>query len=167
MFERAGFAVDSVSHVFGGQYLWLEATPAAGADGSPPGAGDLQAASGRFERCANAWIGDIRERVRSLAADGPIAVWGAGAKGVTFVNQIDPAREMINCLVDLNPNKWGRFVPGTGHPIHGVRDVSRLGITRALLTNINYFDEIAELLRTEHMSVELLDVMDLSPLSRS
>ena len=41
-------------------------------------------------------------------------LWGAGSKGVSFVNMLDIGEE-VGYLVDLNPYKDGRFVPGTGH----------------------------------------------------
>ena len=48
---------------------------------------------------------------------GNIALWGAAGKGVCLANTIDPNREFIECLIDLNPKKWGKFIPGTGHEI--------------------------------------------------
>jgi hypothetical protein len=75
-----------------------------------------------------------------------IAIWGAGAKGVTFANLIDPQSQRIACVVDVNPNKQGHFVPGTGHPIVGPMDVQAHGIRTALVLNPNYIYEIESLL---------------------
>ncbi|WP_254023246.1 hypothetical protein [Mesorhizobium ventifaucium] len=45
-------------------------------------------------------------------------VWGAGSKGITFVNVV-PEGARISALVDDNPHKQGRFAPGTGTPVVG------------------------------------------------
>jgi hypothetical protein len=44
-------------------------------------------------------------------------VWGAGAKGATFVSLTDPNGEYISTLVDINPEKQGRYIAKTGHSI--------------------------------------------------
>ena len=44
-------------------------------------------------------------------------VWGAGAKGATFVSLTDPNRNYISSLVDINPEKQGRYIAKTGHSI--------------------------------------------------
>lgn len=51
--------------------------------------------------------------VRSLAASGGVAVLGAGAKGVTFLNLADPEAANVSCVIDVNPYKQGKFIPGT------------------------------------------------------
>jgi hypothetical protein len=45
-----------------------------------------------------------------------IAFWGAGAKGVTFLNMV-PNADKIEYVVDSNVRKQGMYVPGTGQPI--------------------------------------------------
>ncbi len=160
-FERAGFGVVGVRHVFGGQYLWLEATrDAAGPAGGPrPGAvPDLAAAFGAAEpgRVAR-W----RRRVDELTGSGPVAVWGAGAKGVTFANLVDPGGERLACVVDLNPRKQGRYLPGTGHPIVAHPALRQCGVSAALVMNPNYRGEIEALLRNEGSAVRVIDLMEL------
>jgi hypothetical protein len=44
-----------------------------------------------------------------------IAIWGAGARGVTFLNIINDPR--IEFAVDINPRKNGKYIPGTGQKI--------------------------------------------------
>jgi len=43
-------------------------------------------------------------------------VWGAGSKGVTFLNTLKP-KNQIEYVVDINPRKQGMFIPGTGQRI--------------------------------------------------
>jgi len=89
--------------------------------------------------------------------EGPIAVWGAGAKGVTFVNLIDPKKELIDCVVDLNPNKQGRHIPGTGHPIVSYQNLPKRKVTTAILMNPNYREENQTLLRKAGIKLKLIN----------
>ena len=68
------------------------------------------------------------DKIMELSKEGNVAVWGAGAKGNTFVNLVDANRKFVNCMIDVNPNKQGRYVPGTGHPIVGVNELVKRNI---------------------------------------
>ena len=49
-----------------------------------------------------------------------IVIWGAGAKGVMFVNVLGVAAGAgIDWVVDINPRKHGHFVPLMGQEIVG------------------------------------------------
>ena len=156
-FQTVGFEVESVRHVFGGQYLWLEATlprqqPVVG---KHPGSIPAQARA--FARSEAELMGEWGRKVQTLAATEKVALWGAGAKGVTFANLIDPGRQWIDCIVDLNPLKQGHFVPGTGHPIVSYQDLTARGVTAAILMNPNYQQENLALLETIQADVRLIE----------
>jgi hypothetical protein len=60
---------------------------------------------------------DWRERVRSAWKEGQrIILWGGGSKGVSFLTTLGLTEE-IAAVVDINPYKQGKFMPGTGHPV--------------------------------------------------
>jgi hypothetical protein len=156
LFERTGFDVDAVRHVFGDQYLWLEGR-VRGERSRYRGSGSATAELARAyavneERQISEW----QSRVRALASEGPLAVWGAGAKGVTFAGLVDPGRRWVRCVVDVNPQKQGRFLPGTGHPIVGPADLARFGVNAAILMNPNYFDENQTMLEQSGAPVRLI-----------
>ena len=44
-----------------------------------------------------------------------VVVWGAGSKGVTFLNTLNNLS--IEYVVDINPRKQGMYLPGTGQMI--------------------------------------------------
>ncbi|MBV8083015.1 MAG: methyltransferase domain-containing protein [Candidatus Eremiobacteraeota bacterium] len=156
-FERCGFAVGGVRHVFGGQYLWLEASPAPpGGRGAAPSGGESTAALARefaaaFESLAGQWGASLGD----AAAHGKTAVWGAGAKGVTFANLLDPQGTSIDCVIDINPRKQGRYLPGTGHPIVSYREAAHRGVRTAFLMNPNYAAENRALLEQAGLNMEL------------
>lgn len=152
-FERAGFEVSEIATTFGGQYLWAEARVT-----SRPHAPQLQ--PGRTPELARHFAREearlVEQLQRSLA--GPkTAIWGAGAKGVTFANLADPTGTQIDCIVDLNPHKQGHFMPGTGHPIVAPVALGERGVKRAILMNPNYRDENQRLLSELALDIALDD----------
>jgi SAM-dependent methyltransferase len=156
-FEIAGFKVESVTHVFGGQYLWLEAVLPEVAPIVSKQPDDIDALARSFARTEADSQHDWQQKIQSLAQKEKVALWGAGAKGVTFANMIDPERCCIDAIVDLNPLKQGHFVPGTGHPIVAPTDLVAHGITSAILMNPNYRDENLALLEEAKANVRLIE----------
>lgn len=156
-FELSGFRVESVTHIFGDQYLWLEAHV------SQDGPAELKADSstvmlakiyGEVEANLQAhWLA----KLLSLKAGGNIALWGAGAKGATFANLVDPDCKLIDCVVDLNPKKQGGFIPGTGHPIVSPTMLLDRAVTSAVLMNPNYRQENLQLLNNAGIRLDLID----------
>lgn len=158
-FRLAGFAVESVEHIFGGQYLWLEARLG---EAAPPAQSHPETAALAREYGAeeallrHTW----RARLSKLKARGKVALWGAAAKGATFANLIDPDCALIDCVVDLNPNKQGRFIPGTGHPIVAPSDLTQRDVRSAVLMNPIYREENLRLLAEASIELDLIDWSD-------
>lgn len=71
-----------------------------------------------------------------------LMVWGAGAKGATFVNLTDPDRRFIEGLIDINPKKQNRYVAKTGHKIYGLNILKDKKLKNILVMNENYLTEI-------------------------
>jgi len=90
------------------------------------------------------------------ARRGKVAVWGAGAKGVTFVNLFDPDGGLLDSVIDLNPRKQGHYVPGTGHPIVDHKEAGARGVRTAILMNPNYRAENIGLLAQAGLDMELV-----------
>jgi hypothetical protein len=110
-----------------------------------------------FRRQEPVRVASWRSQLARLAKDGPLAVWGAGAKGATFVNLADPGAELVDCVVDVNPRKQGKFVPGTAHPIVPPAELAGRGVRAALLMNPNYRTEVQELLTALGSEVRLVE----------
>jgi SAM-dependent methyltransferase len=140
-FARAGFAVSSVRHVFAGQYLWLEATP--GHAALPAGPGRVPHLARQFGAAEPALLATWRARLAALREAGPVALWCAAGKGVTFAALADPDATTIDCLADINPGKQGCFVPGTAHPILPPAALPVRGVRNVVLMNPVYRAEVA------------------------
>ena len=120
-FHGAGFSVYCAESAFDEQYLWLEAR----ADGQassidqPKRPPDVLYRS--FGERFAARVAQWRQRIDQLRSDSRhVVIWGAGAKGVMFLNLLRvPAGRGIDCVVDINPRKHGHFVPLMGQKIVG------------------------------------------------
>lgn len=156
-FQAAGFEVQSVKHVFEGQYLWLEATLPKTRPRIDKAPGTVVAQAYRFAEQEAKLKADWIRKIGALASEEKVALWGAGAKGVTFANLIDGSRQLIDCVVDLNPLKQGHYVPGTGHPIVSYQALAARGVSTAILMNPNYREENLALLRAAQADVQLVD----------
>jgi hypothetical protein len=92
-----------------------------------------------------------------LAAAGPVVVWGAGAKGVTFCNLADPNARRVTGVVDVNPAKQGHYLPGTGHPI--LAPSAAADAAAAVVLNPNYTAEVTDALRRLGSRAAVIDLM--------
>jgi 2-polyprenyl-3-methyl-5-hydroxy-6-metoxy-1,4-benzoquinol methylase len=160
--SRNGWHVTNHRSTFGAQYQWLEASrngdtsaSAVTADGVVD---NLRASLHGFGRAWASWKTDWRHRVEGLAHRGRCVVWGAGAKGVAFLNQIDPDGEVVEAVVDVNPRKQGRYVPGTGHAIIAPQRIHEIRPRAVLVANSNYVNEIREILGRQGSDAQLVSL---------
>lgn len=156
-FEIAGFKVENVKNVFEDQYILLEATiDKTKTIKVTKKIENISALTKKFSEFEKGLLNNWLKKIKKIHSRGKICIWGAGAKGVTFANMIDPNRKLIDCLIDLNPNKQGKFIPGTGHPIVNYKDIKLRKIEAAILMNPNYYKENIELLKESKISLDLI-----------
>jgi SAM-dependent methyltransferase len=156
-FQRAGFTSARCTRIFGDQYLWVEAGGDRQASGCANEAPErVVALAHKFAEKETRAVAHWREVIEAMKRKGNVALWGAGAKGVTAASLFDPDAHLISCVIDLNPAKQNRFVAGTGHPILAPSALATLGVQSVLLMNPNYEDEVRRLLATEHIDAELI-----------
>jgi SAM-dependent methyltransferase len=145
LFELAGFEVLDTGTAFGGQYLWIEARPTAHPVRSPR-AEEVDAVRDLVREFASGYdalVGAWRRRVDGYAASGRrVALWGAGAKGVTLVNALEHTGD-IGVVVDVNPRKHGSFVPGAGVPVVAPSALGEYTPDVVVVANPIYRDEVA------------------------
>jgi len=158
-FEKSGFVVDSVCHVFEGQYLWLEArlSRQVGHIRDSTDTSSLVQMASDYTCKEGSLIQEWTEMLKQHSLDGKVCVWGAGAKGVTFVNLVDPHGQLLDCVVDINPNKQGAFVPGTGHRIVGPDKLPQRNVKYAVLMNPNYRAENEKALMDMNYKIRFID----------
>jgi SAM-dependent methyltransferase len=144
--ETTGLHVDRVYPAFGDQYLCAEASATAGTKQ------DFTQQLAEIRRLTSGFAAEYRDKLRywterlaTLQQQGrTVALWGAGSKGITFANTV-PGGAGIACLVDLNPRKQGRFVPGTGQPVLSPEALTNIRPDVIIVMNPLYQQEIAGL----------------------
>ena len=154
-FGAAGFETLDSGFSFGDQYLWVEARTASAPDGAEPSAAaaDVVAAAAGFGERFDVMVARWSESLATVPS-GSVAVWGAGSKGVTFANLV--GGDAIGCLVDVNPRKQGRFVPGTAQRVIPPRELAERQPTAIMVMNPLYTDEITASARNEGVVAEVL-----------
>lgn len=141
--ELAGFEVTHAERTFHGQFLSVEARPCA-EEGRPASHGPaIDRRVANWLSASGRRIGRWRESLAGAASRGERwALWGCGARGVTFLNVADPGR-VIACAVDLNERKHGLHLPGTGQRVESPQALRDLNPTDVVVMNPLYEEEIA------------------------
>lgn len=159
----AGYDVQTIKHEFNNQYIWVVATIKDLKDESNSKF-KIQGDTSIFRNRASDFLKEEtmiiekwKNNINLLNKDGKVAIWGAGAKGVTFINSIDSFSELIDCAIDINTNKQGKYLPGTGHPIVSFKDIPIREVQSAIIMNSNYKYEIESLLSEENIDINLID----------
>jgi hypothetical protein len=143
---RAGFAVLRLVRNFQGQFLGLEIGANTPTPEVPPTRGMglrrereiLAEFAERYPRVVAGW----KARLDEIGPERCV-LWGAGAKGVSFLNAVDPDARM-GAVVDLNPNKWGRYLPVTGHRVEAPSALTGTDVGLVVITNPAYSAEITD-----------------------
>jgi SAM-dependent methyltransferase len=136
----SGFAPVNIDRVFGDQYFWVESRPAS--DGiRVPAECDFAPTARTFTARRDRFVQRWRERINEFSADGPVWLWGAASKGVTFALLVDPDASGLAGAIDLNLNKVGRFMAMTGLRIESPEALPDGAIV--IVMNPNYHSEIS------------------------
>jgi 2-polyprenyl-3-methyl-5-hydroxy-6-metoxy-1,4-benzoquinol methylase len=156
VFELSGFKVRNIQHTYGDQYLWLEAALTDEPFKTSLNAGNTPLLAQKYGRDEKLLRKQWHSKLCSLKQKGKVAIWGAGAKGTTLAHLIDPDCILIDCLIDLNPNKQGKYIPGTGHPIIGMHELPGRDIKTAIIMNPNYLNEIEKMVKASGINIQLI-----------
>jgi hypothetical protein len=162
LFRRAGFEVTEVDRAFGDQYLYVEARPGTvdrDALPDPASLAKLTELVGAFGDHVRQLIARWTARLAEWVGEGPVAVWGAGSKGVSFLNLVPPGRDVAH-VVDVNPNKAGLHVPGTGQVVVAPESLRGRRVDKVLVMNPLYAREVGDMLSGLGLDAEVVAVTD-------
>jgi SAM-dependent methyltransferase len=162
LFRREGFDVTELAVVYNDQYIVQYARPAAAptqprflAEFDLPTMSALAAAfSTRVNRVKTAWRSHIEQAV---AQGHRIVLWGGGSKGVSFLTTLGLDEE-IAAVVDVNPYKQGKFLPGTGHEVVPPAALRAIRPDVVILMNPIYGREVRSQLEMLGIQARLLAV---------
>ncbi|WP_045835675.1 class I SAM-dependent methyltransferase [Hyphomicrobium sp. 99] len=94
--------------------------------------------------------------IRSASAAGKrIVLWGGSSKAVAFLTTLNLQDEVI-AVVDVNPYKQGKFLPGTGHRVVEPQALSNIRPDLVVVMNPIYVEEIAATLEAMSLTPEIV-----------
>jgi SAM-dependent methyltransferase len=147
LFVETGLNPINIEETYGGQYLCLEARPSAqnlkqdylSLDLSLTEVeNDVQNFADNYRQTISEWRNRLEEIKQSGARS---VVWGAGSKGITFLNVL-PGAAVIDYVIDINPHKQGLYVPGTGQQVVSPDRLPEIRPDVIIVMNPLYVDEI-------------------------
>jgi len=146
LLAATGFEPQNAYEQYGGQFLAVEALTAAARPLellSEAEAGELVAATSAFGEAFRARVANIEALLQRLRGQGSrVALWGAGSRAVCFLNMV-PAARQIDAVIDINPRKHGKHIPGTGQQILPPEALLALQTGVVLLMNPLYEAEVS------------------------
>lgn len=162
LFRQQGFDVTDLALLYDNQYIVQYAKPASTPTKSRlPLEQDLEemhALAASFPDRVKQVQDDWRMRVRSASANGRrVVLWGGGSKGVSFLTTLGLDEE-VSAVVDINPYKQRKFMPGTGHRVIAPSALVDEPPDLVVVMNPIYVDEIASCLRTLGLEPEIAAV---------
>jgi len=130
----AGFEVLSIKRVMNGDYLEAHIQ-----NGRPSSVETLGAGVGRL-------VGEFKRLCsRNQAHRKTLVVWGAGAKGVTFLSLT--GKSGIKFVVDSDPHKQGLLLPVSGLQVFAPERILVERVDCVVITAMSYLTEIHRQLR--------------------
>lgn len=162
LFGISGFKLDDLYHDYDGQYLIATAYPSRdsichGGDSDNDMDISNQTVSEFRQKCSQKidyWLRTIRKFNR----DGQrIVIWGSGSKAAAFLTTLKLAEE-IEYIVDINPYRHGKYIPGSGHEIVAPRFLKKYKPHKIIVMNPVYCDEIQKELNSLNVNADLLAV---------
>ena len=142
-FEKCEFRVLDTGTCYGdGEYLYIEAEAADSIDDTQNRAvfdvpEELALFSGHHNETVNKWTATLKDLHDSGKS---VAVWGTGGKGIGFLNAVQS--EHVSCVVDINPDRQRKFVPGSAHRIEAPEYLKQIKPDVIIVTNPLYRCEI-------------------------
>ena len=149
-FERLFGHVYEMGHAFEGQYLYVVA------DLSTLRMPQMWPADrfrfpADFSSTIDQYAGMLKRSAAEAGSAAKSAVWGGASKGVIFALFMQRAGARIDCVVDINPAKQGKYLALTGHEVISPRRaISMLAPgSKVLVMNGNYSAEIRAMTNNE------------------
>jgi len=149
LFKSCGFKIYDIKETYKGQYLCIEALPVKNLQISKHYFyGELKDLSSHIKIFANKYIDKIKvwryNLKQVIQRKQKVVVWGAGSKGVTFLNILNTQKK-IEYVVDINPRKQEKYIAGTGQQIVQPEFLRNYRPDMIIVMNPIYQDEIRQI----------------------
>lgn len=145
---KALFHEAEVIPVFNGQYIGIFAKLGMLKDRSEIHEEVIETYSQSFQTALNHYNNLVGTAAQKM-------IWGAGAKGSTFLNLTDDKAEKVVGVIDINPKKQNKFIGGTGHRIYSPEILKELPVDEIIVVNKNYMAEIDATIKAMGLEINL------------
>jgi SAM-dependent methyltransferase len=158
-FRAAGLGVTKMYLAYDGQYIIMYGqtgdTPVLPAEDDMSHLRELAAAfPAKVRAIRDRWYDFVAERHRNGKR---VAIWGGGSKGVSFLTT-DGLGPMVAQVVDINPFKQGKYLPGAGHKVLAPEALLDAPPDTVIVMNPVYLPEIGAQLSDMGLTPELVAV---------
>jgi SAM-dependent methyltransferase len=162
LFRSCRFEIIDLSIDFDGQYLLIEAKPTKKEskkmheleEGVQETAKHVKNFSAHYSDKMHQW----KNKLREIHADKKRAVvWGSGSKCVSFLTTLN-VKDEIDYIVDINPYRHGKFIPGAGKKIMPPEFLKKYDPDVVIVMNSAYCNEIRQMLDDMGVDTEVISV---------
>lgn len=144
LFRANGFHVSDIRLDYDDQYIIQYAAPGEG--NAQEGEDDLDTLRDLFKSFPETVANERKKWTDFLAeereAGRSVALWGGGSKAVSFLTTNDITTDQVAQVIDINPFKQGRFLPGTGHRVSAPGELPGNPPDTVIAMNSIYLKEI-------------------------
>ncbi len=160
LFRSCGFEVVELYRDYGDQYLFIEARPVATpSDKVHP----LEESLEQMVQDVKHFVTNIsskleqwKRHLEQMQEQGKrVVVWGSGSKCVAFLTTLG-AKEQIQYIVDINPYRHGKFIPGLGKEIMSPEFLKEYKPDQVIVMNSIYCNEIQQKLDNMGVTTEVI-----------
>ncbi|MEL6102169.1 MAG: class I SAM-dependent methyltransferase [Pseudomonadota bacterium] len=148
LFRRYGLSVTDLRLDYYDQYIIQYTDPAGSAElEHESDLAEIRSLAKQFPDKVKTTRENWTSFLKSEAEDGRrVVLWGGGSKAVAFLTTNNISHE-VGDVVDINPFKQGKFLPGTGHRVLGPEALRDNPPDTVIVMNSVYLDEIGATLR--------------------
>ncbi|BAU66606.1 C-methyltransferase [Stanieria sp. NIES-3757] len=160
LFRSCGFEVTDLYLEYGEQYLLIEAIPV---DTPSTKIHPLEETVEEVVADVKYFTENIQQKLqhwkqyleKMQAEQKKVVVWGSGSKCVAFLTTLDTI-DKIEYVVDINPHRHGKFIPGVGKEIMSPEFLKDYQPDTVIVMNAIYCDEIGQMLQKMGVNPEIV-----------
>jgi SAM-dependent methyltransferase len=160
LFRYCNFEVTSLEKGYFDQYLLIEAKPTRQQqqktfdeeESIEETAKMVSVFSEQCEQKLSYWRKEL-DRIKS--EEKRAVIWGSGSKCVAFMSTLK-AKDEIQYIVDINPNRHGKYIPGVGKKIVSPDFLRELKPQTIIVMNPIYCEEIRNMVESMGINAEYL-----------
>ncbi|NEO75730.1 class I SAM-dependent methyltransferase [Moorena sp. SIO4G3] len=162
LFRNCGFEVTDLYRAYGEQYLLIETRPVTiPSEKVHPLEESLEELTHHVKHFTNEIskkLENWKQHLEQMHAQGKrVVVWGSGSKCVAFLTTLDTT-DKIEYVVDINPHRHGKFIPGVGKQIMAPEFLKQYKPDQVIVMNSIYCHEIQQMLDKMGVTTEVISL---------